>query len=58
MLRSMTSDEKSHYLALLNDLKESGHEMDRLGVPIEIQRALVELIDRCQADFDGRFQRH
>ena len=57
MLRATKSDEESHYLALLNGLKESGPEMSRLDVPIEIHRALVELIDRCQADFNGRFQR-
>ena len=57
MLQSTTSDDESHYLALLNGLKEAGHELDRLGVPSEIHRALVELVDRCQADFDGRFQR-
>lgn len=57
MLRSTKSDDESHYLALLNGLKESGHEMERLGVPIEIRRGLIELIDSCQADFDDRFQR-
>ena len=57
MLRATKSDEESHYLALLNSLKEASHELDRLGVPSEIHRALVELVDRCQADFDDRFQR-
>lgn len=57
MLGATKSDEESHYLALLNSLKEAGHELARLGVPSEIQRELVELVDRCQADFDGRFQR-
>lgn len=57
MLPSTKSVEESRYLALLNGLKESGGEMARLNVPIEFHRTLVELIDKCQADFDRRFQR-
>ena len=50
-----SSEVQSQYLALINALVESFHDLRRLGAPCDAQDRLFGVIGRCRDDYNMRF---